>query len=100
MPTPLGPLPAIDSLSQRQQRGMDCVWCGITLAPGTAVDLGPRDVRILDHTTQWFPRACKRHDGTAAYRAVLAHAEQCPDCLTTGCPVGAQLRRIVRETRK
>lgn len=55
------PLPPIGGLSQRQQRGMDCVFCGIVLTPATAVDLGPRRLRIADYTTRWFPRACRRH---------------------------------------
>ncbi|MEV6790918.1 hypothetical protein AB0M87_02730 [Streptomyces sp. NPDC051320] len=54
-------LPPVGGLSQRQQRGTDCVWCGITLTPQTAVDLGPRKLRILDHVTAWFPRACRTH---------------------------------------
>ncbi|MEU0369118.1 hypothetical protein ABZ070_02440 [Streptomyces sp. NPDC006283] len=59
-PTPHA-LPAISTLSQRQQRGMDCVHCGIVLTAETAVDLGPRRLRIADHITHWFPRACRRH---------------------------------------
>jgi hypothetical protein len=54
-------LPRIGTLTQRQQRGQDCVWCGITLAAGTAVDLGERPLRILDYTAHWFPRACRSH---------------------------------------
>ncbi|MER7814095.1 hypothetical protein [Streptomyces sp. NPDC096153] len=54
-------LPDIGTLTQNQQRGVDCVWCGITLSAKTAVDLGPRRLRIADWTTSWFPRACKRH---------------------------------------
>jgi hypothetical protein len=54
-------VPSLDLLSQRQQRGVDCVFCGITLTPATAVDLGPRRMRIADYPTRWFPRACRRH---------------------------------------
>ncbi|GHH50643.1 hypothetical protein [Streptomyces candidus] len=50
-----------DSLSQRQIRGADCVLCGITLSPETAVDLGER-VR-MEASLRWFPRACKTHPG-------------------------------------
>ncbi|WP_455353140.1 hypothetical protein [Streptomyces sp. SYSU K217416] len=49
------------SLSQRQRRGMDCVWCGITLTAGIAVDLGARPCRIADMTFSWYPRACRTH---------------------------------------
>ncbi|MFE5296414.1 hypothetical protein [Streptomyces sp. NPDC056632] len=54
-------LPRIGTLTQRQQRGQDCVWCGVTLTAGAAVDLGPRPLRILDYTANWFPRACRTH---------------------------------------
>lgn len=51
-------LPDIGTLTQRQQRGMDCVWCGVALDNRTAIDLGPRRLRIADWITRWFPRAC------------------------------------------
>ncbi|MGJ7415132.1 hypothetical protein AB9128_04600 [Streptomyces cinereoruber] len=54
-------LPRLATLTQRQQRGQDCVWCGITLIPGKVADLGSRPFRIADWTTQWYPRACKKH---------------------------------------
>ncbi|MHC5701239.1 hypothetical protein HHX38_22830 [Streptomyces sp. PKU-MA01144] len=53
-------LPATGSLSQAQQRGIDCVFCGITLRAGSAIDLGPRPLRIADYMTRWFPRSCRR----------------------------------------
>ncbi|MFH8930908.1 hypothetical protein ACH4D4_28035 [Streptomyces pristinaespiralis] len=60
-------VPSLDLLSQRQQRGVDCVFCGITVTPADAADLGPRRLRIADHSTHWFPRACRRHAaGTAS----------------------------------
>jgi hypothetical protein len=57
--TAVSELPAIGALSQRQQRGVDCVFCGIVLTPATAVDLGPRRIRVADWDTQWFPRCCR-----------------------------------------
>ncbi|MGW6418857.1 hypothetical protein [Streptomyces sp. NPDC055055] len=57
------PLPPIGTLTQRQQRGQDCVWCGITLAAGSVVDLGPRRYRRAGWATEWFPRACAKHPG-------------------------------------
>ncbi|MBT2525515.1 hypothetical protein J7E91_08715 [Streptomyces sp. ISL-99] len=36
----------------------------------------------------------------AAYRAVLDHADICPNCHTLRCPVGARLRRAAREARR
>lgn len=52
-------LPPIGSLTQRQQRGMDCLWCGIALTTETAVDLDAQPLRIWK--THWYPRACRRH---------------------------------------
>ncbi|MFK8911986.1 hypothetical protein, partial [Streptomyces sp. YS-3] len=57
----VGGVPDIGGLSQAQQRGVDCVWCGVTLSAETAVDLGPRPLKILDYRTYWYPRACPRH---------------------------------------
>ncbi|MFI2366957.1 hypothetical protein [Streptomyces sp. NPDC018833] len=54
-------LPPIGTLTQRQQRGIDCVFCGIVLSAGTVIDLGPRPLRKGDWNTQWFPRVCRRH---------------------------------------
>ncbi|MFB8041384.1 hypothetical protein ACFC8F_08845 [Streptomyces hydrogenans] len=54
-------LPRFGTLTQRQQRGQDCVWCGVTLVAGHVVDLGPRRYRRADWLTQWFPRACRKH---------------------------------------
>lgn len=101
MDTVVRGLPRIETLSQRQQRGVDCVWCGITLTPTTtAVDLGPRPVKRLDYVTQWYPRACKSHTGQAEYEALLAHCANCPACLDDGCEDGARLRRAAREARR
>lgn len=56
-----GPLPPMRDLTQRQQRGMDCVWCGIVLTPGNAIDLKPRPLHIGDRVFTWYPRSCRRH---------------------------------------
>ncbi|MEV5979119.1 DUF6415 family natural product biosynthesis protein [Streptomyces sp. NPDC052114] len=52
-------LPAADALSDAQVRGRDCVFCGITLRAGAAVDLGAQHVKRLDARVNWFPRACR-----------------------------------------
>ncbi|MGW8954658.1 hypothetical protein [Streptomyces sp. NPDC055709] len=52
-------LPPIITLTQRQQRGMDCVWCGIVLTSATAVDIpGEHYFRRADLRTRWYPRRC------------------------------------------
>ncbi|MBT2489430.1 hypothetical protein J7E96_13040 [Streptomyces sp. ISL-96] len=92
-------LPRIETLSQSQQRGVDCVFCGITLTPRTAVDLGPRRLRILGHVTHWYPRACGHHPVMAEYLALIVHTQDCPTCLD-GCATGDRLRRADREARR
>ncbi len=63
MSTITRPLPPMASLSQRQRRGMDCVWCGITLTAGIPVDLGARPCHTGEVTFSWYPRACPAHKG-------------------------------------
>ncbi|MFD7609745.1 hypothetical protein [Streptomyces sp. NPDC059828] len=54
------------TLTQRQQRGVDCVWCGIVLTAETAVDIpGEHSYWRLDQRTRWYPRSCRR--GPAAH---------------------------------
>ncbi|MFF5278803.1 hypothetical protein [Streptomyces sp. NPDC000133] len=52
------PLPAIKTLSQAQQRGVQCVFCAVTLSARTAVDLGPRMTDAHGSAARWFPRCC------------------------------------------
>ncbi|WUX45352.1 hypothetical protein OG769_16490 [Streptomyces sp. NBC_01435] len=51
-------LPSVQSLSEAQQRGANCVWCGAPLAIGAAHDLGPRPVDAHGTSAFWFPRCC------------------------------------------
>ncbi|MFB6876529.1 hypothetical protein [Streptomyces sp. NPDC056323] len=53
-------LPPVASLSDAQQRGVCCVFCGIALSAGTAVDLGPRAIDVFGSTVHWFPRSCRK----------------------------------------
>lgn len=52
-------LPNPASLSDAQQRGAHCVWCGTPLATGAAHDLGPRPVDAHGVSVDWFPRCCR-----------------------------------------
>lgn len=54
-------LPPLSGLTQLQQRGVDCVFCGITLVPGDVTDLGPQLVDVFGTEVTWFPRAHPRH---------------------------------------
>ncbi|MCX5407536.1 hypothetical protein OHA37_27190 [Streptomyces sp. NBC_00335] len=59
------PLPALSTLTEQQVRGTACVYCGIHLDNGDAVDLGERPISRAGQRSRWFPRACPQH-GTAA----------------------------------
>ncbi|WP_327738483.1 hypothetical protein OG749_36480 [Streptomyces nojiriensis] len=61
MSSTLPALPPVGTLTEDQVRGAACVWCGIVLDNGTAVDLGEQLARIADHVVRWFPRACRQH---------------------------------------
>ncbi|WP_069886614.1 DUF6415 family natural product biosynthesis protein [Streptomyces luteocolor] len=52
-------LPSVDTLSDGQVRGRDCVHCGVTLSAGAVVDLGPQSVKRCGSEVTWFPRACQ-----------------------------------------
>ncbi|MFB6805509.1 hypothetical protein [Streptomyces sp. NPDC056387] len=61
---PLPPLPPVGDLSEQQVRGTACVYCGIHLGAGPAVDLGERIAQLADLRVRWFPRACTGHGTT------------------------------------
>lgn len=96
------PLPAFNSLSQEQVRGIACVWDGVPLRTATAVDLGERRVRYSGTRNSWFPRACHRCAEQQALAAVLEHGQSCEQCTDdhTQCPTGLTLVRAVRESRR
>lgn len=56
--TTLVELPDLESLSDAQQRGANCVWCVAPLSNATARDLGSRPVDAHGTLARWFPRCC------------------------------------------
>lgn len=62
-PTPdeqgLVPVPAPEGLTERQQRGADCVFCRHELVTGHVTNLGPRPLVAHGAKAHWYPRACK-----------------------------------------
>lgn len=96
------PLPSPSELTEQQVRGITCVWDGVALAPGTAVDLGTRTMKRLGSPVNWFPRACRSCAAEAALRALHEHAPSCEQCVddAAGCPTGHALNRLVREGRR
>ncbi|CAL9449304.1 DUF6415 family natural product biosynthesis protein [Streptomyces sp. enrichment culture] len=63
-------VPDRDGLTRRQRQGGDCVWCGLTLGPETAIDLGHRSYKDedADYWTSWWPRGCR---SCVAHRAPM-----------------------------
>ncbi|AWL41799.1 hypothetical protein B9S64_29700 [Streptomyces sp. SM18] len=63
-------LPPVSALTEEQQRGWVCVWCGAPLRTGTARDLGEqRHVPREGVAYSWFPRACPDRTACAAREA-------------------------------
>lgn len=95
------PLPRVGDLSEQQQRGAACVWCATLLTAETAVDLGERRIRVLDSHVTAFPRGCRPCTATAAYRALLDHAEGCRTCKDSaqGCDRGHALQQLAKQGR-
>lgn len=50
-------LPSVESLSPRQLRGVDCVFCGKDLSHCDVKDLGRQTRNIFGNRVSWFPRA-------------------------------------------
>lgn len=94
----LFPLPGLASLSERQVRGSACVWCGVELDNGHAVNLGPRPASFTGQVVRWFPRACRPCIPARAEEALAAHAVKCAPCQTRGglCSAADGLRELVR----
>jgi len=56
----LADVPPTHLLSQRQLRGVDCVFCCVVLRAGALRDLGPRVIDTqADTHAWWFPRCCR-----------------------------------------
>lgn len=51
-------LPPVETLTERQLRGADCVLCKARLSNATAVSLGTRTVDAHGTAVDWFPRTC------------------------------------------
>ncbi len=98
------PVPDLKNLSAQQVRGTACVWCGVTLATATAVDLTPRRVRRLDLYHTLFPRGCRTCMSTQVQEAAERHSGMCESCVDHAfaddappCDTARTLRRLVLE---
>jgi hypothetical protein len=98
-------LPELDTLTDDQTRGADCVWCADPLSIETAVDLGEVRFPMAGSTSligRLFPRACRTCAGTQAHNGLFTHCGSCEQCVDEvgRCPVGLWLYRLVREGRR
>lgn len=90
------PLPPLGDVSDAQFRGAACAWCAVILAPATAVDLGPRPIRLLDGHITVRPRGCRvcvAEQLPATRQAHVAGCEQCVDN-PAGCDTARALRHL------
>lgn len=95
-PGDLLPLPSLNDQSGQQQRGIACVWCAVTLATDTAVDLGPRLIRLLSNHVTMYPRGCRlcvAERIPAARQDHVAGCEQCVDAPGV-CETARALRHL------
>ena len=83
-------------VSDRQFRGAACAWCGVILSPATAVDLGPRRIRLLDGHLTTRPRGCRTCAVDHVRAARQRHAEGCEQCVDSPgiCDTARALRHL------
>lgn len=95
-PGALLPLPEMAALSDPQVRGAACAWCAVILAPATAVDLGPRRIRLLDKHITVRPRGCRMCVAERVPAVLAGHVGMCGQCVDNlaDCEVGSGLRRL------
>lgn len=94
------PLPHHGDQSDAQFRGAACAWCAVILAPATAVDLGPRPIRLLDGHITTRPRGCRNCVAEQLPAVQQRHAAMCERCVDNpaGCDTATALRRLQLET--
>lgn len=95
-------LPPLGTLSVAQTCGRACVWCAVTLATETAIELGSRSVHRFDTDFVWFPRSCRPCAIEHAYEALLDHSQQCMQCADNPgrCDEGSVLRLTLKVLRR
>jgi len=84
------------AVSDPQFRGAACAWCAVILAPATAVDLGPRRIRLLDGHITSRPRGCRACVAEHLPATQQAHAAGCEQCVDTPgvCETARTLRHL------
>ncbi len=84
------------AVSDPQFRGAACAWCAVILAPATAVDLGPRRIRLLDGHITARPRGCRACVAEHLPVTQQAHAAGCEQCVDAPgvCETARALRHL------
>jgi hypothetical protein len=90
------PLPDMARMSDAQFRGAACAWCAVVLAPATAVDLGPRRIRLLDGHITARPRGCRACVAEHLPAVLENHAGTCEQCVNAPgvCETARALRHL------
>jgi len=89
-------LPDMARMSDAQVRGAACAWCAVILAPATAVDLGPRRIRLLDRHITVRPRGCRTCVAEHLPAVQEGHIGTCEQCVDNpaGCETSRGLRHL------
>lgn len=90
-------IPNLADVSDAQFRGAACVWDGVILSPATAIDLGPRRIRLLDGHVTVRPRGCRSCVAERVPAVREGHAGTCEACVDNpagGCDIAGGLRRL------
>lgn len=97
-------IPRLHAITERQVRGIACVWDAIPLTPAIAVDLGARKATRAGATVTWYPRACRSCVASAAATQRAMHALTCEPCRggdeTGWCDKGRALSGLLREHQR
>jgi hypothetical protein len=93
------PLAGMYSLmTDDQRRGRACPWCNTAVTAETDVDLGVRELPMVDSIR---PVACRGCINEQARKSYYHHRRTCTTCLRDDyCPASQQLRSLALETRR
>lgn len=96
-------IPQLGDLTERQVRGITCVWDAAPLTNGVAVDLGVRKASRAGQPVSWYPRACRPCVAVAAVAQLHTHANSCDNCRpddNVWCDITGALARLVTEYQR
>lgn len=96
-------IPRLEDITERQVRGIACIWDGIPLVAANAVDLGVRKGSRAGAPVSWYPRGCRSCVAFAAVTQAALHSRACAACRNSEgppCNQGRALHELVREYRR